>query len=289
MKQSKKARAPHRAPKTLRHDHYGYLHGYESNEQERLVRQAKFFENRIYKDVSWPEGSVDILEPGCGVGAQSEILLRRFPTCRLTSVDRSPEQLAKAKKQLKDAITSKRVKLLQAEGKDLPFKDSSFDGAFICFVLEHVPQPVEMLSEIRRVLRPGAYLYCTEVLNSSFFFHPYAPATLKYCFAFNDHQWNLGGDPFCGAKLGNHLTDAGFQSVDTRVLSFLLDRRTPKTRNAYFEDYFEMLHSASKTLIEAGLIEASLVTEMEKEWKHAMKDPNAVLFQSLVQARGTVL
>lgn len=287
MKQSKKP--PPQSPPAHTDDHYGYLHGYESTEQERLIRQAKFFENRIYQNVAWPEGATEILEPGCGVGAQTEILLRRFPQCRVTGVDRSPAQLERAKMQLKEPLQHDRVQLVQSEGKTLPFNESSFDGAFICFVLEHVPQPIEMLQEIRRVMRPGSFLYCTEVLNSSFFFHPYAPATLKYCFAFNDHQWNMGGDPFCGAKLGNHLTDAGFQNVETKVHSFLLDRRMPKTRNAYFVDYFEMLRSAAPALIEAKLIEASLVTEMEKEWKAAIKDPDAVLFFSFVQARGTVL
>jgi SAM-dependent methyltransferase len=41
----------------------------------------------------------------------------------------------------------------------LPFPDSSFDGAFSIWVLEHIEQPEAMLSELRRVIRPGGTLF----------------------------------------------------------------------------------------------------------------------------------
>lgn len=41
----------------------------------------------------------------------------------------------------------------------LPFPDNSFDGAFSIWVLEHIEQPEHMLSEIRRVLKPGGSVF----------------------------------------------------------------------------------------------------------------------------------
>lgn len=46
-------------------------------------------------------------------------------------------------------------------GLQLPFGDESFDTVVSFQVLEHVPQPARMLSEIRRVLRPGGALVLT--------------------------------------------------------------------------------------------------------------------------------
>jgi SAM-dependent methyltransferase len=44
-------------------------------------------------------------------------------------------------------------------GTALPFPDSSFDGAFSFWVLEHIAQPDAMLDELRRVVRPGGTIF----------------------------------------------------------------------------------------------------------------------------------
>ena len=41
----------------------------------------------------------------------------------------------------------------------MPFSDNEFDAAWSIWVLEHVPNPEQALSEIRRVVRDGGYLY----------------------------------------------------------------------------------------------------------------------------------
>lgn len=45
------------------------------------------------------------------------------------------------------------------DGETIPFSDNSFDAALSISVLEHVSDPINYLSEILRVLKPGGYLY----------------------------------------------------------------------------------------------------------------------------------
>lgn len=45
-------------------------------------------------------------------------------------------------------------------GEELPFQDNSFDAVFSLNVLEHVKDPFKCASEIARVMKPGAELYC---------------------------------------------------------------------------------------------------------------------------------
>jgi SAM-dependent methyltransferase len=60
------------------------------------------------------------------------------------------------------------------QGEELPFDDASFDLILCTQVLEHVEDPVAVLSEIHRVLRPGgAALIST---HGVFLFHPDPPA-----------------------------------------------------------------------------------------------------------------
>ncbi len=69
------------------------------------------------------------------------------------------------------------------DAKKLEFDPESFDSAFLCWILEHVPSPPRVLGEVRRVLAPGSPVVCSEVLNATFFIDPYSPDTLRYWMA----------------------------------------------------------------------------------------------------------
>src|SRR5688500_8753384 len=83
-----------------------YLHGVNVKEQARLRKQARFFEHIVYKDINLSEVT-DLLEVGCGVGAQTEILLRRFPELKVTGIDMSDAQLESAKSYLETVSYAK--------------------------------------------------------------------------------------------------------------------------------------------------------------------------------------
>ena len=117
---------------------FPYLHGFTDEEQNRLWKQAEFSEHLIYHNVDFSEQS-QILEVGCGVGAQTSILLRRYPHLQVTSIDASPEQLATCKKNLDTIPYAKgRFELKQMSATDLDLPINTYDGAFICWVLEHL-------------------------------------------------------------------------------------------------------------------------------------------------------
>ena len=263
----------------------GYLHGFTHDEQNRLYRQARFLESSVFDRVQFEAGAA-VLEVGCGVGAQTEILLERFPDITVFGVDASPQQIQRAKKHLAHPLKQKRVHLLQGDALHLPFDEDRFDGAFVCWLLEHVPEPIEILKEVRRTLKSSGRIFCNEVLNSSFYVHPYSPATLQYWFAFNDHQWNLKGDPFVGAKLANYLLEAGFQNVQTRAAVHHYDNRAPKKRAQFIDEWTRLLLSGAPALIQAGRVDQAIVDEMTQELSRLKEDPNAVFFYSWIQANG---
>ena len=142
-----------------------------------------------------------------------------------------------------------------------------------------------MLSEVRRVLAPGAPIVCNEVLNATFFIDPYSPNTLRYWLAFNDHQLSLGGDPFVGAKLGNLLQSVGYRDVSTEVRSFHLDNRAPGERAEFLAYWTELLLSGAPALLAAGKTTQEVVDGMTRELDVVARDPDAVFFYSFIQAR----
>jgi ubiquinone/menaquinone biosynthesis C-methylase UbiE len=260
----------------------GYLHGYSVEEQDRLYKQARFLEKTIYENVDFSKQK-EILEVGCGTGAQTEILLRRFPHLHIQGIDMSEAQIHRARTHLAHEFS--RAKFDQGDASHLPYSENSFDGAFICWMLEHVQNPVAILKEVLRVTCANGVVYCSEVMNATFFVHPYSPATLQYWFQFNDHQWSLKADPFVGAKLANYLIEAGFQNVTTQVKTHHYDNRSPKMRKDFIEYWAELLLSGAPSLLEAGKVTQELVDEMKKELKALVSDHDVVFYYSWVQAR----
>ncbi len=266
----------------------GYLHGFTHGEQDRLYHQAAFLADAVHDRLPFRRCR-DLLEVGSGVGAQTEILLRHFPQLRVTGVDRSADNLKRARRHLNRCPWAKgRFELRQGPAETLSFAPDTFDGAFLCWILEHVDDPARALAEVRRALRSGSPVVVTEVMNATFFLDPYSPNTLRYWRAFNDTQLELGGDPFVGAKLGNLLLGNGFTDIRTEVKTFHLDNRMPGERTEFLSYWSDLLLSGAPALAKAGRVPAKVVAGMQQELQRVARDPDAVFWYSFVQARARV-
>jgi hypothetical protein len=79
-----------------------YVHGYLVRENQRLVDQASTLAELLHADTEFPPGS-NILEAGCGVGAQTIAVARNNPLSRIQSVDISASSLKAAKERSEGA------------------------------------------------------------------------------------------------------------------------------------------------------------------------------------------
>jgi len=266
----------------------GYLHGYSTEEEGRLYRQARFLEHLVHVGLPFHR-SRRLLEVGCGVGAQTEILLRLFPELHITGLDSSAQTLEHAREHLaKVPWAGGRFDGVVSDAGRMTFEPGSFDSAFLCWILEHVADPALVLSEVRRVLRPGSPVVVTEVQNATFFLDPYSPNTLAYWTSSNDHQLSLGGDPFVGARLGNLLLRLGYRDITTKVQTIHLDNRAPVERAEMLEYWTELLLSGAPGLLESGNVSTEIVEGMKRELGDIAHNPDAVFFYAFVQARARV-
>ncbi len=263
-----------------------YLHGYSAEEQSRLVSQALYLEAGIYPSIAFAQAK-HVLEVGCGVGAQLSILHRRFPQVHLTGIDRSEAQLAAARALLAGPIAAGAVSLVHGDGAALPFAARTFDGAFLCWILEHAASPSALLAETRRVLAPGAVIYCTEVFNASLFISPPAPAVMTYWNTFNRFQEEIGGAPNIGAHLPALLAAAGFHDITSRPLPWSLDRRTagPAARAAFVTYWQAVLLSAVPGLKAAKRVDDDLIRQVEREFQKIEQNLDAVVYVCAMQSR----
>jgi ubiquinone/menaquinone biosynthesis C-methylase UbiE len=82
-----------------------------------------------------------------------------------TSIDISAASLAQARDRVRRA-GAPQVIFQQADLYRLPHGPGGFDHVFVCFVLEHLRDPVSALAELRRVLCPGGTISVIEGITA---------------------------------------------------------------------------------------------------------------------------
>ena len=264
-----------------------YIHGYLEQEQERLREQALVIERPIYDFIDFSEVK-ELLEIGSGVGAQTEILLRRFPHLHITGVEYESRQVRKALENMsKLGYDETNVTFVQQDAKNLHL-DRQYDAAFICWVLEHISDPIQVLTSMKPYLKTGAMVSITEVFNSTFYIYPEKKAVNDYWKIYNQYQVQIGGDPQIGVRLGDLLEEAGYQNINLRSGGFHLDSRQPEEKKTVFTYWKNLMSSGAPSLLEEGLITEKQVMDMQKDMDELRDMPQAVFYYRFIQATAFV-
>ena len=260
-----------------------YIHGYQEIEQERLREQALVIERPIYDFIDFSEVK-ELLEIGSGVGAQTEILLRRFPHLSITGVEYESRQISKAKENMaKAGFGEDKVRFVHQDAKNLKL-DKQYDGAFICWVLEHIPDPIKVLISMKPFLKTGAMVSITEVFNATFYTYPVMPSIVDYWKIYNDYQVQIGGDPQVGARLGDLLSESGYQNISLRSGGFHLDSRYSDEKRTVFNYWKNLMNSGAPALLSEGLVSEIQVKDMLEAMDQLRDMPNSVFYYRFIQA-----
>jgi ubiquinone/menaquinone biosynthesis C-methylase UbiE len=147
-------------------------------------------------------GSLAQAERALDLGVGDGRLATALSALNLTGADVSQVALDRARTRLPDA----RLVLVQPD-EPLPFGDSEFDLVVCAETLEHVRDVQLMLSEIRRVLRPGARLALTTPLAGR----------RQVLFRGLEHPFSPHVRAFTRRSLRSALDTMGFQVLSLEV------------------------------------------------------------------------
>lgn len=122
--------------------------------QRRRANPSSLISNEIITDAlasflaeCYADDGDAVLDLGAGTKPYARLYECCFRRAVSVDVDHSPHDLAKV-----DAI---------ADAANLPFADREFDCVICTEVLEHCRDPLAVLSEVRRILKPGGRVFLT--------------------------------------------------------------------------------------------------------------------------------
>jgi SAM-dependent methyltransferase len=231
-----------------------YVHGYDARENERLHDQAGTLVELLHGDTSYPAGA-RVLEAGCGVGAQTVTLSARSPKARFTSIDVSAESIAAARRR-----DLPNVEFRQADLFTMP--DETFDHVFVCFVLEHLADPVAALARLKTMLRPGGTITVIEGDHGSAYFHPETAAAHEAIQCLVTLQRDAGGDALIGRRLYPLVAQAEFDAVSVSPRTVYVDGSRPDLIDGFTRKTFTaMIEGVRGPAIARGLIESARFDE----------------------------
>ena len=241
-----------------------YVHGYSHKESARLSDQAETLTEFLHTGTRYPAGS-DVLEAGCGVGAQTVILAKNSPHARFTSIDISRESVEKARLLVeKDKITN--VKFQAADLFELPFEKECFDHIFVCFVLEHLKEPLKALNCLKEVLKKGGSMTVIEGDHGSTCFYPESKEAQRVIQCQVDIQSSMQGNSLIGRQVYPLLNKAGFKIIEVSPKMIYVDGSRPVLIEGFTKKTFiAMIEGVKNQALEMRLID-------EKTWQKGISD-----------------
>jgi ubiquinone/menaquinone biosynthesis C-methylase UbiE len=241
-----------------------YVHGYSEIESDRLVDQANTLANLLHNETEYPAES-KVLEVGCGVGAQTLMLANNSPDAEITSIDISEESINRAKILLKKHKIS-NVEFQVADLFNLPFKDETFDHIFVCFVLEHLKNPITALESLKKVLKKDGSITVIEGDHGSCYFYPETKEAIKTWECLIECQKRLDCNPMIGREIYPLLKNSGFRNVQVSPKIVYVDSSKP--------ELVEGFNKKTIIVMVEGVKDQAIISEMMniESWEKGIKD-----------------
>lgn len=227
--------------------------------------------NRALLAALAPLAGERILEVGCGSGVLCrQIVPALVPGGKITGVDISPAFLKIAQGYATRAEASHCMQWGAGRCEALPFQAASFDSVLAARLLLHVSNPLTVLSEITRVVRPGGRVVIMDWdFDTLAIDHSNREMTRRLTHWRCDHH---GGNNWSGRQLWRQMRAAGLVNVklapvvsiahqenDSLTLSLFKAAQVARDAGAIALHEYEAWLGELRTSLAAGCFFASIV------------------------------
>ncbi len=185
-----------------------YTHGHhesvlKSHTWRTIANSAAYFEPHLAAGMS-------LLDVGCGPGTITVEFAERLAPGRVVGLDAAVEVIEKA-----SAFERPNLEFVVGDAYALPFDDDTFDFAHAHQTLQHVADPVAVLRELRRVVKPGGLVAARDVDYAGVIWYPLIPGLAAWLDLYERVHRSNGGEPDAGRRLKAWAREAGFAKITT--------------------------------------------------------------------------
>lgn len=149
-----------------------------------------------------------VLDIGCGTGAMLSMIISDYKDVQACGIDLSEKMIQKSAE-----LLGQRVKLVVGDSDNLPWVDNSFDLVVCNSSFHHFPEPLKVLEEIKRVLKPNGRIIIAD---------PWWSEPKRFLInSFLRSPVNFLGDVriYSEPEFRKMLTDSGFMSTSWEIVS----------------------------------------------------------------------
>jgi ubiquinone/menaquinone biosynthesis C-methylase UbiE len=200
-----------------------------------------------------------LLDVGCGPGTITLDFANRVAPGPVIGVDLAAEVIEAANAE-GETHSASNVEFRTADLYALEFDDDSFDIVHAHQVLQHVPDPVAALREMKRVCKPGGLVAARDSDYAAFTWYPAEPKIEAWLAMYRTVARSNQAEPDAGRFLLAWAHAAGFTDVQPGASTWCY--ATPEDRTWWGELWADRI---TKSAIATQAVEISAATEAELE------------------------
>ncbi|MCC6349228.1 MAG: methyltransferase domain-containing protein [Candidatus Eisenbacteria bacterium] len=264
-----------------------YVHGTHPGEQRRLA-DLNALVNRASLAALAPGAGETFLDVGSGLG-QFARDVARVTRARTLGIERSEEQLARARALAREAGEDPLVEFRQGDALALPLGEGEiggFDCAHARFVLEHLRDPGAAVAGMARAVRPGGRVVLEDDDHEQLRLWPEPPCVSAVWRAYVRTYDRLGHDPIVGRRLVQLLSSAGLEPRRIELLPFGACSGQPSFI-PFVSNLADIFRGARETILETGGVSAGEFDAALAGLESFARRADAAFWYTICWAEGT--